>query len=163
MLDDFAVGVDELSAVQVGGTVTTNAGETLSFWYSMNPFTCALLHNLVFKEDIITFKAFTGKVVPWIAALGYLSPTEELMIGYSLNMMTIGLNIAYTIPSGDYVRPDSLLVSKDNFMYIVAQSNIRRIAYDGYDVVSFPIENIQQGIMIGNDHLFIGSQDLIAG
>ena len=136
------MSVSELSDVQVGGTVTTNAGETFSFWYSVNLFTCALLHNLVFKEDVITFKAFSMEVLPYIAALGYRSPTEEIIIGYTLKQATIGLSIAYTIPSDDYVRPESFLVSKGVYMYVVAKNNIRRIAFLDDAVVFFPIENI---------------------
>ena len=65
--------------------MTRASGVQFSFWYSVNPFTCAIAHHLVFEEnEVITFKAFNENVADNQAAIGYRSPTEELMLTYSL-------------------------------------------------------------------------------
>ena len=124
--------MDKFDVLQVAGQITkTDTGNTVSFWYAINPFTCGLLHNIIFEDDELVFKALTSDTLPFVGAVGYISPTEEFIIGYKLGEDFLPANVLITIPSHDYIRPGGLFVYErqpffnDPSMWIVAQNSIR--------------------------------------
>ena len=73
----------------------------------------------------------TSDTLPFVGAVGYISDTEEFLIGYLMSEYDLTARAHITIPSGDYVRPGGLSVYKRQafwespIIWMIGQRSVR--------------------------------------
>ena len=140
--------------------MTDNNGNQFSFWYLLDPFTCAIMNSFIFKDEVLTFKGFS-LTKELQSAVAYRTPgvttTDELLLGYNITSETMTMKVSMTVQNDDHVRPNGLLYHQTNHAFIIAKNNIRRLNIQTLELTVFPLQSIQHGVMESFTTLFVGS------